>query len=45
MSLPLAFNTNLKNIPNKFPYIEIPETNVDKIKKKYGFEIIRNYME
>ena len=35
MSLPLAFNTNFKNIPNKFPYIEVPKKKIDQINKKY----------
>ena len=36
MSLPLAFKTDLSNIPSKVPYIKIPDEKQEKFKKKLG---------
>jgi tetratricopeptide (TPR) repeat protein len=36
LSLPHAFHTSLKNVPNKNPYIEVERTLVDRWKQKLG---------
>jgi ADP-heptose:LPS heptosyltransferase len=36
MSLPLAFRTDLNNIPSNFPYIKIPDEKQKSIKNKLG---------
>ena len=36
LSLPLAFNTTIKNVPKNIPYLSVPENQKNKWKKYIG---------